>query len=69
MDYMNLGSIRDVMDTLEKPLSEMEAIEVVKTTLIGLIYLHLLLQSVDDQRSQLLWTPRLEYGWVVYEFN
>ena len=37
---MNLGSIRDVMDVLERGITEQEVIEITKTTLVGLIYLH-----------------------------
>jgi len=40
MDYCALGSIRDMMMTLDKPLKENQLKYVILSTLKALIYLH-----------------------------
>jgi serine/threonine protein kinase len=40
MDYCGVGSVRDVIETLDRPLNEDQIAEIVKHTLEGLDYLH-----------------------------
>eukprot|EP00029_Vermamoeba_vermiformis_P010802 TRINITY_DN5774_c0_g1_i1.p1 TRINITY_DN5774_c0_g1~~TRINITY_DN5774_c0_g1_i1.p1 ORF type:complete len:637 (-),score=126.02 TRINITY_DN5774_c0_g1_i1:34-1944(-) len=40
MDYCGVGSMRDIIETLNKPLNEEQLAVVLRGTLIGLVYLH-----------------------------